>query len=183
MSKRRESARIAAGSANRFRTPRRSAWLHRWTAGKFGEEGSALVEMALVLPILVTLFTGAASFSLGLFNFQQLVNAGSTATQLLAAEQGLITDPCASAASTVTGALPGWTASNLTYTLTITDTNGTAHTFGPTAGSTFSCASGAADMAPNEPVNLTVSDTYSWFPILDFSPNSNINVTQSALME
>lgn len=162
---------------------RRLRWLRRAGKRLLGEQGSALVEMSVTLPLLVTVLTGSASFSLALYSFQQLGNVTSTSVQLLGAEQGLITDPCATAVSSVTTALPNWTASKVTYTLTITDSSGTAHTFGPTSGSSFSCTSGASEMAANEPVSLKVAYQYTWFPILDFSPSSNISVTQSALME
>lgn len=148
-----------------------------------GEEGGSLVEFAIVLPLMMTVLTGAASFTMALYSFQQLGNATSTAAQQLGAEQGLITDPCATTVTTVTSALPNWTASKLTYTVTITDSSGTAHTFGPTAGSSFSCTSGASDMAANEPVTVQVSYTYSWFPILGFSPSSSLTATEAALME
>jgi Flp pilus assembly protein TadG len=148
-----------------------------------GEEGAALIEMAITLPLLMTVLTGTASFSLALYYLQQLGNATSTATQLLGAEQGLITDPCATVVTSITGSLPNWTASKLTYTVTITNSSGTATTFGPTAGSTFSCTAGAADMAPNEPVTVTVTYTYSWLPVLKFSPSSNLTSSETALAE
>ena len=148
-----------------------------------GEEGGALAEFAVTLPLMLTVLTGAASFCLALYSFQQLSNATSTAAQQLAAEQGLITDPCATMVTTVTSALPNWTASKLTYTVTITDANGAAHTYGPTAGSSFSCTAGAANMAANEPLTVQVSYQYTWFPILDFSPSSALGATETALME
>ncbi len=148
-----------------------------------GEEGSSLMEFALVLPLMMVVLTGAASFCMALYNLQQLGSATSSAAQLLGAEAGLISDPCASAASSVTGSLTGWTASKLTYTLSITDSSGTAHVYGPTLGSGFSCTAGAAEMGTNEPVTLTVTYSYTWFPILDYSPSSNLTSTESALME
>ncbi len=164
--------------------PRSTAirWARRaWSSS--GEEGTSLVEFAIVLPLLMTILTGGASFCMALYSFQQLGYAGSNAAQLLAAEQGLITDPCATTASTVTAALPNWTPSKITYTVTITDSSGAAHTFGPTAGSSFSCTSGAADMAANEPVTVQVSYQYTWFPILSYSPSSSLTSSESALME
>jgi Flp pilus assembly protein TadG len=148
-----------------------------------GAEGTALVEFAIVLPLLMTILTGGASFCMALYSFQQLGYAGSNAAQLLAAEEGLITDPCATVASTVTAGLPNWTPSKITYTVTITDSTGAAHTFGPTAGSSFSCTSGASEMAANEPVTVQVSYQYSWFPILAFSPSSSLSSSESALMQ
>ena len=148
-----------------------------------GEEGTALVEFAIVLPLMMTVLTGSASFCMALYSFQQLGNATSTAAQQLAADQGLITDPCATTVTTVTAALPNWTASKLTYTVTITNSAGTATVYGPTTGSSFTCTAGAANMAANEPVVLTVSYAYTWFPILAFSPSSAISSTEAALME
>lgn len=154
----------------------RNRWYRR-------EEGTSLVEFAIVLPLFMTVLTGSASFSMALYSFQQLANATSTAAQQLGAEQGLITDPCATAVTTVTAALPTWTASKLTYTVTITDSSGTAHTYGPTAGSTFSCTAGATNMAANEPVTVQVSYAYTWFPILAYSPSSSLTASETALME
>jgi len=103
-----------------------------------GEDGGALVEFAVTLPLFMTVLTGTASFSLAFYSLQQLGNATSNAAQLVAAEQGLLTDPCATTVTSVTASLPSWTASKLTYTEIITDSSGTSHTFGPTAGSSFS---------------------------------------------
>jgi hypothetical protein len=83
----------------------------------------------------------------------------------------------------VTGSLPGWTASKLTYTLVIMDSSGSNHTYGPTAGSSFSCTAGAALEAPNEPVTLTVSYSYTWMPILAFSPSSPLSSTEASLAD
>jgi Flp pilus assembly protein TadG len=147
------------------------------------EEGGALLEFAITLPLLMTVLTGAASFSLAFYNLQQLGNAVSSASQLVAAEQGLITDPCATAETSVTGSLPGWSASKLTYTMVITDSSGSAHTYGPTTGSSFSCTGGATEEAPNEPVTLTVSYAYTWMPILAFSPSSPLTSTEASLAD
>jgi Flp pilus assembly protein TadG len=89
--------------------------------GRRGEEGAALLEFAITLPLLMTVLTGTASFSLALYLLQQIGNATSTAAQLLGAEQGLITDPCATVVTSVTKSLPNLTASKITYTVSITD--------------------------------------------------------------
>jgi Flp pilus assembly protein TadG len=151
---------------------------------RFGsEDGGALVEFAVTLPLFMTVLTGTASFSLAFYSLQQLGNATSNAAQLVAAEQGLLTDPCATTVTSVTASLPSWTASKLTYTEIITDSSGTTHTFGPTTGSSFSCTAGAADLAPNEPVTVTVSYAYTWLPILAFSPSSAISSSETALAD
>lgn len=167
-----------------LRTPAR--WLANCTRRALrlrGEEGGALLEFAVTLPLFLTVITGSASFSLAFYSLQQLGNATSNAAQLIAAEQGLLTDPCATTVTSVTGALPGWTASKFTYTETITDSTGTAHTYGPTTGSSFSCTAGASYLSPNEPVSIKVSYAYSWLPILAFSPSSSLTSTQTALAD
>ena len=155
----------------------------RRAAGLRSEEGGALLEFAVTLPLFLTVITGSASFSLAFYSLQQLGNATSSAAQLVAAEQGLITDPCATTVTSVTGSLPNWTVSKLTYTETITDSSGTAHTYGPTAGSSFSCTGGASQLAPNEPVSVKVSYAYTWLPILAFSPSSPLTSTETSLVD
>jgi Flp pilus assembly protein TadG len=152
-------------------------------------DGNALVELAFVAPIIMIMLTGVASFSMALYNYQQLGYAVSSAAQQVGAQQGLITDPCASLESDVTSALPGWTVSKFTFTTTITNQSGSATTFGPLAGTAFTCTSGAGDMAQNEPMTVTVSYQYSWFSILTWRPNStftpsgNLTVSESVLVE
>lgn len=163
----------------------------RWSkwrrAAFFGQEGGSLVEFAVVLPLMMTVIMGAASFSMGLYSIQQLANATATAAQQLGAETGTITDPCATTATTVISALPNWTTSKLSFTLKITNTSGTVNTYasGSTygTGTAFSCTGGASQMAPNEPVVVQVTYAYTWFPILDFSPSSSLTATEAALME
>ncbi len=102
---------------------------------------------------------------------------------MVGAEAGLESDPCAQAVTTVTGTLPNWTASKFTYTEVITDVSNTTHTYGPTAGSSFSCTAGAALIAGNKSVVLTVKYSYSWLPILAFSPSSTLTATEGALAD
>jgi Flp pilus assembly protein TadG len=156
-----------------------------------GERGTSLVELAITLPIMMMLLTGAASFSLGFYCLQQLGNATTSGVQLAAADQGLVTDPCEAAAGAVENALPNWTTSKLTFTLTWTDSSNSSHTQGPTAessSSAFSCVTagnGSSDtstaIGPNTPVILTVSYSYTWLPVFKFTPSSALSSTQASL--
>lgn len=156
-----------------------------------GEEGGSLVEFAIVVPLLMTVLTGSASFALAFFNLQQLGNATSGAVEAIAATQGVQPDPCALAVTSVTSALgigaksalPSFTASKITYTLVITDASGATHQYGATTGSSFSCIAGAAQEAPNEPVTLTVSYSYTWLPVLAFSPSSPLSSSETAMAD
>lgn len=166
----------------------------RWWRGRIrnwlrmGEEGNALVELAFVAPIMMVMLTGLASFAMALYSYQELGYAVSSAAQQVGAEQGLITDPCATLESDITSALPGWTVSKFTFTTTITNSSG-PNTFGPLAGTAFTCTSGASDMTLNEPMSVTVSYQYSWFSIFTWRPNStftpsgNLTVTEAVLVE
>lgn len=146
--------------------------------GRRGEEGTSLVEFAATLPLFLMVLTGTASFSLGLYFLQQIGNATSTAAQLLGAEAGLISDPCASVVSSVQTSLPNLSTSKLSYSVSITDSGGTAHTSTAT-----SCSTMAAYMSPNEPVTVTVTYQYSWMPVFRFSPSSNLSSSETALAE
>ena len=152
-----------------------------------GEEGAALLEFAVTLPLFMAVLTGTASFSLGLYFLQQIGNATSSAAIAIggAASVGIngVQDPCKWAVSSVTASLPNLDPTKITYKLSVTDSAGTAHTYGPTAGSSFSCAAAYAQEAANEPVVLTVSYTYSWMPVLSFSPSSSLTSTEAAIAE
>jgi len=138
--------------------------------GQGGEEGSALVEFALTLPMLFGLIYLAASLTLGMYNLQQLGNATSATAMAVGSDAGLFpgNDPCAYAKTTMAASLPTWTASNFTYNLTISDTSGATHSY-PGTGTAFSCAT-APSMGPNYPVTLTVTYTYAWLgiPVMPF---------------
>jgi len=138
-----------------------------------GEEGAALVEFAVTLPLFMMVLTGTASFSLGLYFLQQIGNATSTAAQQLGAEAGLITDPCSTVSSTISAALPNLSASKLSYTVTVTDSSGSY------PSSATNCTSLAAHLVANYPVTVTVTYKYSWMPIFGYSTSPTINLTSS----
>ena len=153
-----------------------------------GDEGGALVELAIMLPIFMSVLTGAASFTLAFYNLQQLQSATAGAVQAVAGTQGTIDDPCNLAMKTVQAALPGWTTSKLSFTLTVTNASGTGTAY--TGSTSFSCtaagAGGAASTAEaaNEPVTLSVSYSgYSWLPILAFQASGNLSATETAMAE
>ncbi len=144
-----------------------------------GEEGAALLEIAIALPLMLVVVTGAISFSLAFYNLQELQNAVSTAAQGLAgARSGSIADPCAQVVSQVEAALPGWTSSNLTFTVIINNYSTSSATYGPTAGS-LSCAAagpppvGTAPEISGDSQTITVSYAYSWFTIFTWKPYKN----------
>jgi Flp pilus assembly protein TadG len=141
----------------------------RWRS----DEGGSLVEFAILLPVMFVLVAMAGSFTLAFYNLQQLGSAVATGDAIVASEQGVTSDPCYLAQTTVLSALPGWTASSLSFTLTVTNSSGTGttETFTGTTSSPICEAEAAeSDFAPNEPVTLTVTYSYSWLPIPNFHP-------------
>jgi Flp pilus assembly protein TadG len=175
---------------NRWDLRKQAASAARGTKGIWGvrsEEGGALLEFAIALPLLMTVLTGAASFTLAFYSLQEVENATSGATAAVAAEQGTVADPCAAAQTLVQAALPGWTTSKISYSLTITDSSGTAHSYpasGMTSGSsTFTCTAGSPELAAAEPVTLKVQYSYSWLPIVAFSPSSALAAASTSMAD
>jgi len=90
--------------------------------GRCGEEGSALVEMALALPIMLTVLTGVFSFSVVLYQKLQLASAVDRGGSVLSLERG-DSDPCQTAANAIYAAAPGLNKTNLKLTFTLGGTN------------------------------------------------------------
>jgi Flp pilus assembly protein TadG len=173
----------------KFNPRRPSRWLAgavRRALGLRNEEGGALLEMAVTLPLLMTVITGAASFSMAFYSLQQLGNATASAVQAVAAEQGLLTDPCQQVIiPTIQASLPGWAISKFSFSLTVTGANNTAYAPMTGSGSSWTCGASTNSQyeAPNEPVSLTVTYNYSWLPIVAFSPSSPLSVTEAAMAD
>ncbi len=150
-----------------------------------GEEGGALVEFALVLPLMLMILTGTFSVVMSVVSYQQLQNAVDSAATQVGPGRGMLAggDPCATVATTVTTLLPNWDATKFTYTVSITDSSGTAHSFGPTTGSSFSCTAGFTDMSQNSPANIVVSYAYTPIPMFLMKLAGNLSVSANVLVD
>lgn len=148
-----------------------------------GDEGQSIVEFALVLPLLMTILFCMYSLTMALYQYQQLEYATSVAAQQVGAGRKTLSDPCNTVVTTVTGALPSWTASKFTYTVSITGSSGTATIYGPTTGSSFSCTAGAALMWQNEPVSVGVSYQYTWIPAYLVKMSGNLSTSETVLTD
>ena len=107
------------------------------------ERGSALVEMAIVMPIMLMMLTGIFSFSVVFYQKLQLAEAVANAGRVMATERG-DSDPCATTASAIYAAAPALAKSNLTLTFTLggTNTSGTVSggtAYGGTKGTAPTC--------------------------------------------
>jgi hypothetical protein len=150
-----------------------------------GEEGGAILEMAFTMPLLMVALTGMYSVTMALVNYEKLGSAVNNAAQQVAGGRSLITDPCATAATAVVSTLPNFTSTKFTYTLTLTDASGAVHLFGPTtttSGNAFTCPSGAADLAQNQPAAVAVSYAYSWIPVYLQNLSGNITATATQMV-
>lgn len=132
---------------------------------RFDDNGSQIVELAFTLPILLLMVMGAYSISMGLYTHEQLGQAVFVASQTVQNGRGITTDPCATAATAVTSAVPTWPQANFTYTLTLYTSGSVSTTFGPYGQAAFTCPSLAASETMNQQGILKVQYTYTWIPV------------------
>jgi Flp pilus assembly protein TadG len=86
--------------------------------------GGSLVEFAVTLPLILVIMTGILTFSLALYQKQELAIAVGTGARFLATDR-TDNNPCASAAAKIYAASPSIQQSKLTLTFSL---NGTAAT-------------------------------------------------------
>ena len=101
-----------------------------------GEEGQALVEMWIVLPVFLILLTGVFTFGIAYVNKMTLTTAVSEASQTLAASRSLSTDldPCDIAWKALTAVATNLNPAQIA--MTITFNSGSANSGSPiTVGS------------------------------------------------
>jgi Flp pilus assembly protein TadG len=135
------------------------------------DEGSTLIEMALVLPVMMLLITGTCSLGLVLNSYLVLTNAvqsGAMQVAVSAGESGI--DPCNLAATTVSGAAPTLKASKITYNFTFSGAPSGEQTQGPFTGTSAStCSSYNAYLSAGSTLTVSVSYPvqlliYGWSP-------------------
>ena len=83
------------------------------------EEGQALVEAALVIPILLTVGTGILIFGIYMMQILSLTEGVGSAGRVLAVSSGVTLDPCATASAAFKNAAPLLKTTNLTYQITL----------------------------------------------------------------
>jgi Flp pilus assembly protein TadG len=142
------------------------------------DDGSALIEMYVVLPIMLGLILGVSSLGLALNAYIVLSHATDVGARYLAINQGnfgtaATTNPCAMAVTQIVAAAPVLNASQMSYQITLTPTStGSPTTFkssngGGSYGSGSSCAAnGTTDMGTGLGT-VTVTVTYP-YPLLIF---------------
>ena len=143
--------RISARRSNRDRRWLCGRFAHRLIIGRLqrlqcpGEDGSALVEIALVMPILLMVMTAICTFAIGFNNQLTLTSAVGSGGQYLQMIRTTTSDPCHDTLSAITGSAPSLTASSISLTFNL---NGTTVT-----GS--SCPGDQSYLAQGQPVTVT----------------------------
>jgi len=97
------------------------------------DQGSSLVEFALIVPMMMVLITGMFSIGMALSYYMILTNAASVGARAFAISPEVtittgkttkaITDPCAYAIQMATQATPTINPNSITYTITYTPTS------------------------------------------------------------
>jgi Flp pilus assembly protein TadG len=142
------------------RAPHAARWAHKPSLARLrallhaDEAGNALIEFAMVLPMLLILTTGILMFGIAMNNYLALTNGVSIGARTVAVNAGLTLDPCSVAAQSIIAASPGLVASNLKFTYTFNGI-GASGTSCPSA----SVSSGAAGNLTSGST-VTVTATY-----------------------
>ena len=116
-----------------------------------GEEGAALVEFAVVVPLMLTMITGIFAVGIAFNNQLTLTQAVGAGAQHLQVIRTTTSNPCSDTFHTITAAAPNLKSANIILTITIN--NGT-----PLVGNSCASATSTLQGAQGEPV--TVAATY-----------------------
>jgi Flp pilus assembly protein TadG len=113
-----------------------------------GEDGNALIEIAMVLPVFLAFVTGIGSFAIALGNQITLIQATGSGGQYLQQLRNSTTDPCKDTLTAIENAAPNLAGSSIGMTLTMNGTKVTA----------TSCSGDQSDLV--EGAAVTVATTY-----------------------
>ena len=157
----RETAAVALGRRRRT-SPRR---------GTHGEKGAALVEFALVVPLMMIIVFGITSYGFLFNQFLSVTEATNIGGQQLARSRGTYSDPCAQVATDVLAASPYLKSANTAFSFTF-GSGGTAQTFA--AGTSPTCTSEFAVLNAVNPASgtvypVTLQVTYSCVGAISFN--------------
>lgn len=168
------------------RGERSKAWLRitQWLAFARGERGSSLVEMALVVPILLSVVMGIIAFGIAFNNYIELTNAAGSGVQVLAVQRGNAQDICTVTSQAVTSAAPNLKPASLNFTINIyapptgstTPCTGTAALSGSGAG-VFSCGTAGSNSAISTGGCAQVTVTYPLSLVVyghNFAPTGSV---------
>ncbi|MES1255877.1 MAG: TadE/TadG family type IV pilus assembly protein [Acidobacteriota bacterium] len=111
--------------AGRGRTPGRS---------RRAEHGQALVEFAVMLPVMLTIMVGIAQYGIAFNNYLMLTDAVRVGARQLATIRGQSANPCLTAANKVKSSAFNLTSSSVNVSIVV---NGTTYSTGTCANTTL----------------------------------------------
>lgn len=121
------------------------------------EDGQALVESALVLPLLLIAGTGILVFGLYMMQILSMTEGVGNAGRVLAENAGLTTDPCSVAVAAFQNAAPILNTSNLTYKITLNPGTGDNSYTGSSCSSSSTTTGAAGNLVSGGTATLKVS--------------------------
>jgi Flp pilus assembly protein TadG len=142
------------------------------------EEGQALIEFALVLPILMMILTGVFTFGITLNNYLALTNAVGIGGELLSVSRGQTADPCATVVTAIQSAAPrlNWaTTPAPTYSIKLTPQGGAATSYGA------SCSSATLSTLETARITVTYPCTLSLYNFI--APNCTLAAQVTELVQ
>jgi Flp pilus assembly protein TadG len=139
----------------------------RWMAARVRllssdeSSGQALIEFALISPLILMLAVGMAVFGIGLNEDLVLTNATEVGAQQLSISRGQTTDPCLTLNNAVVNAAPNLTPSKLTFNVTLDGVSATAFSGQSASSGAAICASMQSDMVEGSNESITVTYPYT----------------------
>jgi Flp pilus assembly protein TadG len=129
------------------------------------EGGTALVEFALVLPMLLAVLVGILSFGRAMNYDEQATHLANEAARYAAVD---------SVPAGATGTLGQWVRSQV-------DSPELANSTGAVSGTQVCIAYGPGGTAIGQPLTVTMKFTFSWLPVLNIKAAST-TITRTATM-
>lgn len=114
--------------------------------------GGALVETAVVMPVILLLMTGIFSFSTALYQKLELAQAVGVGGRFLAVDRG-DTDPCSATAAKIYAAAPTLIQSKISLSFVL---NGTSYSTATCSGTTNMVSGGSAQVTATYPCSFSV---------------------------
>jgi len=120
------------------------------------DAGQAILEFALVLPLLLTFLLGIIVLGIAFNNYLELTNATNIGAQLLSMSRGQTTNPCSTTSQAVYAAAPGLTQGSLQFTIVLKGTTVATNAANPTCSGAqqYLVASQNAQVTVTYPCNL-----------------------------
>ena len=128
---------------------------------KSRQDGGALVEFALIAPLMLGLIGGMFSFGFAFFTYSQLTNAVDIGARTLAVSratnsEGSTPDPCITASSAIVAAAPVLNPSKITLSFSLN-----SNSIPNLSQGSWTCVNGEANLVAGSTAQVTASYPYS----------------------